>query len=194
MEKQLVCFLCAVAVLTPPICFSNIVVNGDFEDTSLLGWSVNSSWGLSAIPGGLYQCANPVSGQYQLCFGGGGAPAGGYIEQNISTVPGWTYNLSFFLGRGGTEGSLAIRADLFDISNTLLNSMTGYSPYGHSYGPRQELNFIATTTTTRLRFTDVLSAGIADALLDNVVIDVVSVPEPASLLLLGLGGLLIRRK
>jgi hypothetical protein len=200
MKKQLVHLLCVATLLASSVCFGNIVVNGDFEDSSLLpAWSSGGptgSWVALYGRGGLAQYfPGAQSGTQCALFNTGGGPSGGFIQQYIPTVSGWTYELSFYVGRGGYDpGGMVIHAALFDSSDNLLSSLTAGSPGRWGWGACYALNFQATTSSTRLRFTDVSwDCGVADALLDNVVVNIVSVPEPATLLLLGLGGLVLRR-
>jgi hypothetical protein len=193
MKKNVPIYLCIMfASSVVSTTYATIITNGSFED-SLVGWNTVGN-GIGRLSGGLYQCANPADGLWQLCMGGGGAPAGSYIEQEIATNSGWTYQLSFYVGRGGTSGGLAIQADVFNASNVVISSKLAQAPGDNYYGG-YFLDFTAVSSTSLVRFTDIFSAPIADALLDNVTLNVVSAPEPATVLLVGLGGIgLLRRR
>jgi hypothetical protein len=85
-----------IAVATASATPINIVTNGGFETGDFSGWTQLGNTGFTAVaPGALH------SGSYGAVFG----PVGslGYITQDLTTIPGAIYGLSFWItGTAGT--------------------------------------------------------------------------------------------
>ena len=84
----------SAAPMTP---ITNIVTNGGFETGDFTGWTQSGDTGFTGVSTGI---AN--SGDYAGFFG----PVGdlGYLSQNLNTVAGMSYDLSFFLLNSGAGG------------------------------------------------------------------------------------------
>ncbi len=92
--------LLAVCVLAA-VCFgsrasANLVTNGGFETGDFTGWTQTGNTDFSGVTD-----IGSHSGNFSAYFG----PVGsfGYISQDISTVAGSTYDLSFFLANGASQ-------------------------------------------------------------------------------------------
>ncbi len=177
LTRVLFCTIAFTALLSSP-SRANYVVNGGFETGNFSGWttvpaSSGSDFGVSTT--------DPRSGSYAAYFGG--TSAGNYdgIYQNLATGAG-TFDLDFWLANngGGSNdfqvywgGSLVL-----NISNA---SSFGYTEY--------TFDLSTTSSSTQLLFQGYQVPSFFR--LDDVSVTyLASVPEPSSLVLLGLGGLL----
>lgn len=176
----------------------NLVANGGFETGDLTGWTqvgvfcpaYVAPYGPASFCGvnfnnpvpphagtyvaGFSQCTN-VDG-YTGCYGPG------TLYQNLATVPGGTYNLSFWVwsqdvGNGATTpNELTVSwggTQLTDLVNFTTSGWVQYSFTG----------LAATGTSTTLSFEGWDNPSIIG--LDDVTVS--TAPEPASLLLFGSG-------
>ena len=179
-----------------------LITNGSFEDTTsfvdntgqdtmtlpvgstaMPGWTVAGSEALAWIGP-----ANPFSltasaGNYFLDLTGynSGGPFSG-VTQNITTVPGSTYQLSFDLGSSSIYGlPSAIVGSAAAAAQTFTSTQTGTDNW-----ESETLSFTATGATTTISL--IGNTGQNYIGLDNVDVTFISgppVPEPASLTLLG---------
>jgi len=210
MMKKSVLFI--IVILISSITNANLVVNGDFSqgptvsncenpdlarlfpgNTELNGWTVTRQhveyivWGLKFVDLG-------------------GSPSAGGITQTIDTIVGQQYLVSFDL-------SGAYRVDLnqpvikhlgVDIAgqesdfffDSTVNSAPG-SPGGNKIWAdyvwdRNTLSFTATNPTTKLEFYSLNDPCLSGPNIDNILVE--AIPEPCTLLLMSIGGLLLRRK
>ncbi|MGO8746878.1 MAG: PEP-CTERM sorting domain-containing protein [Thermoguttaceae bacterium] len=92
---MLVCFSVAQSAVAGPM---NLVVNGGFETGSFTGWTVTTTSSESDI----VVSSNPVAhaGTYAADFGA--INAADTISQNITTIKGGSYTVSFWLEQLGT--------------------------------------------------------------------------------------------
>ena len=162
---------------------ADLVVNGGFETGDFTGWTTVAAQttfgGFGVTP------QNPHSGNYDAYFNQFFGLNS--IRQNLTTVSGSSYNLDFWLQIGGDRDAEinALVGGLTVLSITNTPSTTTYSEY--------TFTFLATASITSLEFQVNNGVGFAFnevAWLDDVsVTQLRSVPEPASLTMLALGGL-----
>lgn len=112
----------------------------------------------------------------------------GVLSQDLTTVIGQEYTVQFSIAGAFSSGQQSIVVDAGGI-NSLTQAATDGAWTTHSF------NFVATNTTTALTISDNLGAG--SSIDNDLMVDAISVnevPEPGSLALLGLSGLLIARR
>jgi hypothetical protein len=177
----------------------NLVLNCGFESTDFTSWSqfgntANNGVGISSPTG-----TGPNSGT-QLAFFGPVDSTGG-ISQDIATVAGQTYTISFYLQNDGPNFDGLTGATFFDVS---FGGASLYSETDATAGayPFTQFQFSGTGTgdTTTLAFT--FQQNPAFYSLDDVVVvaadAAADTPEPGTIGLLGAGlvgfSMMIRRR
>ena len=185
-KKSLPLLLCSVLTLaglaTLPQHASalgaNLVQNGGFETGDLSDWTEIGNTGYGNVA-----CGGAPEGSCQAFFGPIGSLGG--IEQSIATTAGGEYVISFvFNSDGGTPGAFQV-----DFGSQTLLNLTNPPAAGN-----QTFTFDASATDAntilQIQFQD--DSGFM--FLDGV--QVSSVPEPASLVLMGAGllGLVASRR
>ena len=195
--KQIIRILSLVAfcALIPPAARAdNLVANGGFETGDFTGWTT-----APAASGSLFGVDNndpttnnsgdlPHSGTYFAYFGG--TTVGSYdgISQDLATVPGTTYQVSFWLANDdGPENDFQAY-----WGGNLILDVNNADPFGYTNYTFTET---ATSASTQLMFLAYQVPGYFN--LDDV--SVSSIPEPSSFVLAGivsiiLGGVSLRRK
>lgn len=178
----------AAAVLLPLSvpAFSNVVVNGDFETSSLAPWSNGGA--ASQTSGGRNGSANAVQ------FAGTDSTNGsGYLFQTFAGLANGTYDLQFWLNGtppvGGFLVEKTVTGSAFGITLTKDQEVDGWTPYFGSFdgdGGFGLLFSVDSTSPFNFKLDDVsltLRSG------NNV-------PEPGSLLLVGaaLAGVAVARR
>ncbi len=205
----------------------NLLLNGSFEDdgpTTVLGiTTVNSSaishWSLQTTSSSSAYTVflapgsnepNPADGSHLLNIGGFGTTKGvGDLWQDFATIPGQTYDVAFFFGRGNNDPTptenVSVRASIFDITSGVPSGPAlSFIDSGNAAGTGTVGNlaqivfqFTATGNTSRLHLDDTTVSSAASLQLDaaSVVSVVVPVPEPSGMLLaISAGALLLMRR
>jgi hypothetical protein len=163
----------AFCILATPSFAEELIANGGFETGDFTGWTTYYT------PSGsdMYVGSNyPHSGLHQALF----AASGQYddsIMQSLTTVPGQSYKIDFWLAHPYTDSSNEFVA-IWDAIPLL--SFTPASYFGYT---KYTFTKVATGTTTILQFAG--RDAPAYFYLDDV--SVQPIPEPSTLVLLTMG-------
>jgi hypothetical protein len=147
----------------------NLVNNGGFETGDFTGWTTSGSY-ITVGTGGF-------GSTYAAYLGTTGGL--GYLSQaGIPTIIGQNYQLSYDLSN---SGGIVNQFEASVNGNILFAELNnGWQPYGaYTY------DFIANSAFTELVFAERNDPG--GFSLDNVSVELAPIPEPSTLLLLGVG-------
>jgi hypothetical protein len=153
---------------------AGLVVNGGFETGDFSFWTQGGNTGATFV-----ESTDPHSGKYDAWLGPVGSH--GTLSQLVPTVAGTTYLLDYWLKNqdGGAVEFFSAALNGVTIPGSVLTDPQAAFPYTH-----YAFTFAATGATT---LTFEFQQDPAYFQLDDVDINVASVPEPASLTLLGIG-------
>ena len=174
-------WLCLFVAFGLSLQAANIVTNPGFETGDFTGWTA------TPFPGGdlSIQTNLPNSGTYYARFGSNVLDGYDSLQQSLPTTAGVYYDLSFFLREDG-PGSPANADFQVYFDGNLIQDVPGSN---FVYTQFSFLSLLATTNSTVLEFRGFDIASYAR--LDDVSVDVSAVPEPATLVLVGAGVLLV---
>lgn len=207
--RQFGLFLAAVlglGLLASPTANADLIVNGSFENTnntfvSDANGAMSLTAGSTTIPGwtttnaevawisntNAFGVTTPYGAYYLDLAGYHDSPPYGGVTQNITTVSGQAYTLSFAIGtyqsNGVYQGPNSVMATAGGSSHTFTSNPAGAGSQWETFS----MNFVASSTTTMVSLVGTGAGGGAYIGLDNVSVNPSVAPEPASFALLGLG-------
>lgn len=189
----------------------NLVTNGSFEPDGEFDF-VPDNWN---VTGQVFNGANDRSniqtrdpngeatdGDTLLQLNGGNLAPGGGIDQDLATIAGHRYELTFDWGKnGGAAGNMALDIDVTNGAGITGTSLLDETVLDASDNGLSSFSFFftATSSVTNLRFVDSTTGtpDSRDGHLDNIsVVEQVPAPAalPAGLAMLGLAAARRRRK
>jgi hypothetical protein len=178
---------------------AQLITNGGFE-AGATGWSSTdfvyflpiSDYGPCCSPTGVYPYGS------RALFFGADDKVGGTVSQDVATLAGGIYKLSFVYGAISLPNLQQMSVDVLDITGPATSILLSPPEFG-AFGT-QNLNtmmvpysfsFMATSALTRILFSDFSPSTIStDGVLDNVALNgPAPIPEPSTyaLMIAGLG-------
>lgn len=154
-----------------------LVVNGDFETCDFTGWTEFGQTVFNGVDGNA-----PFSG---LCAAFFGPTTSGGIQQSITTIPGQSYQIEFWLANeSDVNGTSTPNSFSFNWNGATVGLETNEAAFGYTH---YSFVLAATEVSTLLLFTFQHIPAFWD--LDNVSVTQIraNVPEPGSLALAALG-------
>jgi Protein of unknown function (DUF642)/PEP-CTERM motif len=195
--------LIVLGLLAPLWASATSIVNGDFEALGT-GWMSTPVIGFADISAYDLCCANnggPYPGGQKAAFFGAGDNTGGSIYQDIATLAGQQYTVTFDYGAIAAPNLQSIEVSAADaLTSTAIASetKTATGTFDRSLILSSwSFTFTAASTSTRLTFLDVSATTIStDGVLDNVSISAVPEAGSISMFLAGLAmmGFIARRR
>lgn len=195
--KKFIIVICVAGLTAVANAAMLPVVNGGFENGTT-GWTLNPLGVGSSI---VSSTESPLSGSYSAKFVTNWQSGGGVKAEILQTVTGLSENTSYDFdlwvkGLMGPGGVAWAEIKWFNASNIqvggtgLINLWSGLSDTTY----QQKGGTYITPVGTASGEVSIRLEGGALAALNTLYVDNVSIPEPISLALLGLGGLMMRRR
>ncbi len=181
MHKSL-CFLplavlVALLMLYPTTATAGLIANGDFETGNLSGWTVS---GAMQYYGVRHVAAH--TGSWGIYFGD--VVGLTYISQMIPTIPGESYQVSFFISNYVDPGEAPADRGEFWWDGNLIGSGTDVGPLSW-----QQNSFVLTATASATEVKFGFDNPPGNWRLDDVA--ATAIPEPATTLFCGIGLLVV---
>lgn len=172
-------------IIVAPVCETgnNLLVNGSFEDpevegdwsifSTVAGWTIALSDGLELWANGFYGGASEGNQNAEL---DGNAPT--KITQNVTTVPGATYELRFdFSARPDADSAADNNVDGLVNGAAIMNATANGSDITENTWSTHSETFVAATATTEIGFEDKGTNNSYGSLIDNAVLCLVDMPD-----------------
>jgi len=175
-----------LALSTTQSVKANLITNGGFETGNFTGWTQSGNIAFTGVSGS-FMDTPPHSGNFQAFFGPADFDIHGFITQNLTTTPGASYVLTFWLANLGDP------ANFFAVhwGDSTIFSSTDSSPFSYT---EFTFNLTSSTAFTSLQFEFMHAPSFF--LFDDV--SVQGVPDASStfslLSLASLGIVALRRK
>lgn len=173
--------LLAFTAAAPLAHAANIVTNGDFSTGDLTGWTSNSSIAFPWVSTGSWAMTGCIGTN---CISGTPSEQS-FLEQNLATVAGDSYTLSFDYASGGSPSELKTLFNGVSVSD-LIDTNTNASFVNISFP-----GLVATSSNTLLEFlgrNDPSFVAITNvSVVDNGPTGNSPIPEPGTLALVGSG-------
>jgi hypothetical protein len=175
MRSSAALAVAALSLLLVPAAQANLVTNGGFETGNLTGWTVTGA-DLGAV------FSNPAEGgSHSGTFFFVGFDNSGFatLAQSLATVIGTSYDFSFY---SNTNSPFAPGNILrYQIGSGPIVTVGNFATWGQT-----ATTFTADSLSTDLRFYYETDPGTGTHRIDDVSVEA-TVPEPATVSLLGLG-------
>lgn len=146
----------------------------DASPAFVSGWSVETAGGLFYERNGNPRGSSALEGDYFAGFGHNGS-TGGQISQTLDTVPGMTYEVTYWItqiqGANATDQAMTVEA--FDGAASLADAVANFIPPNENqWAQGTPYRFTAASSSTRLVFTDTTAtaATVENWALDGVVV------------------------
>ncbi|MFA5293335.1 MAG: PEP-CTERM sorting domain-containing protein [Phycisphaerae bacterium] len=194
-RSKIVIMLLAVCAMAG-IASANLLSNGNFNDPD--STAAPTDWNIWTYGGGWANHQNtniPFDGSYFMAVGGS-SDAGAGLYQIVAGTEGVEYTLTVEAGAQAWWKPLGeMKMFFLDSSDAEISSVIAVTADPPGYDIQVDwhsvsLTAIAPVGTTQVKVELACASGQGTVWFDNAVL----VPEPATLVILGLGGLLLRRK
>ena len=144
MNKVLLSLAAAVALSCATPAFANLVSNPGFETGDFTGWTQFGNLQATGVGTSSPSGVGPHSGEFLAFFGAVGSDGG--IFQNLTTVAGQTYNLTFWLAvDSGTPNDFSVLWNGAFVTGGTDVGPSGYTQFSFT-------GLLATSSSTQLSF------------------------------------------
>ena len=158
--------------------FEEPVIQGDWTLSSIVDWVVTKVSDNSAIDGELWRglFGGPSHGEQNVELD---STAPTKLTQNVTTIPGATYELRFDFSPRPQTGLADNSVDALIDGGFLMNAQGDGSNLQTNLWTTHTENFVAAGTSTNVSFKDIGTPNGVGSLIDNAVLCLVKEPKPA---------------